>query len=510
MRAHDHRPTRPTPHPAPQVVPDEARETPAAISTDFSQVPARSAGTPLPSEVRRRLEDRWGEDLSGVRVHTGPEAAQSARDLDAVAYTSGEDIVVAGAPDEHLLTHEAAHVVQQRHASRLVPGVSSPGDAAERAADAGLVAVPGGPVAAVQRQVDRRGEKPGVPVGKVEKALTEYLTEIQRVQGGQTLHNTDEVKSAILKLFVGDAMKMASVEAWLSGPVSGTPAALAHEVAKKLPPVVPENRVAHLGIAPAKADPDKRPKNAGEAVGAVIVDSTLTPILRRIGLSDGLRKLVVDGAKSAVASGVLKLVDVAMDQAHLKPEEQGSIHSLVEGWINQQPGKAMERQQEGAGSPYAQVVPPSVAPPVPSAPGEKIIPGPSVPFDFSPSRDAPKPNLKQAGPSEAVLAAARQFDPLLLTPPEVRGTERAGDYLLAGEFAVNAAKLLDDAQKNNRSSAVMSLPVSYRLVKDRPAMFEAIRTIFFAMRAALPYRTRGVSQVVLMVEGHQFYRFELP
>lgn len=508
MRARDHRPTRRKADPVSQVAPDEAHETPAAISTDFSQIPARPAGIPLPSEVRRRLEDRWGEDLSGVRVHTGPEAARSARDLDAVAYTSGEDIVVAGTPDEHLLTHEAAHVVQQRHASRLVPGLSTPGDPAERAADAGSV-VPGGPVAAIQRQADRTSEKPGVPVGKVEKALVEYLTEIQRVQGGQTLHNTDEVKFAILKLFVGDALKMASVQAWLSGPVSGTPSALAHEVAKKLPPVVPENRVAHLGIAQAKADPGKRPKNVGEAVGAVVVDSTLTPILRRLGLSDSLRKLVVDGAKSAVASGMLKLVDVAMDQAHLKPAEQGAIHSLVEGWINQQPGKAMERQPEGAGSPYAQVAPPSVAPPVLSVPGEKIIQGPSVKFDASPVRDAPKPDLKRAGPSEAVLAAARQFDPLLLTPPEVRGTERGGDYLLAGEFAVKAAALLEDAQQKNRSSVDLSLPVSYRLVKDRPAMFEAIRTIFFTMRDILPGRARGVVQIYLMVEGHQFHRFEL-
>ncbi|GAA1033755.1 MULTISPECIES: eCIS core domain-containing protein [Amycolatopsis] len=508
MRAHDHRPTRRKPDPVAQVAPDEVHETPAAVSTDFSQIPARSSGTPLPSEVRHRLEGRWGEDLSGVRVHTGPDAARSARDLDAVAYTSGEDIVVAGTPDEPLLTHEAAHVVQQRHASRLVPGVSSPGDPAERAADAGS-AVPGGPVAAIQRQADRTSEKPGVPVGKVEKALAEYLTEVQRVQGGQTLHNTDEVKSAILKLFVGDALKMASVQAWLSGPVSGTPAVLAHEVAKKLPSVVPENRATHLGISPAKADPDKQPKNAGEAVGAVVVDSTLTPILRRLGLSDSLRKLVVDGAKSAVVSGILKLVDVAMDQAHLKPEEQGSIHSLVEGWINQQPGKAMERQQEGAGSPYAQAVPPSVAPPVPSAPGEKIIPGPSVTFDFSPSRDAPKPNLKPAGPSKAVLDAARRLDPLLLTPPEVRGTERAGDYDLASDFALHVASLLDDAQKNNRSGVDLSLPVSYRLAKDRAAMFQAIRTIFFAMRDALPRRVSQVIQIRVLVEGRQFFTFEL-
>ncbi|WP_246411779.1 eCIS core domain-containing protein [Amycolatopsis dendrobii] len=509
MRAHGHRPRKHSPGPAPRVAPEEAQETPTAAAADFSNIPAHSSGVPLPAEVRRRLEERWGEDLGGVRVHTGPEAARTARDLGAVAYTSGEDIVVAGDPDEHLLRHEAAHVVQQRHASRLVPGVSSPRDPAERAAEAGAVAVPGGRVAAIQRQVDRTGEKAAATRDEVEKVLTAYLQQVQQDQGGQTLHNTDQVKFAVLSLFAGDPVRMASVQAWLSGPVPGTPASFAHAVVRQLPAAIPAGRLEQVRGTPVKPDADKRPKNAGEAAGAVIVDTTLAPILRRMKLSDGLKKLIVDGAKSAVASGLLDLVDTAMAQARITDAERGSIHSAVAGLIKQQPGKPMERQQEGAGSPYAQIVPPSIAPPVPSAPGEQIVKGPSIPFDFSPRKDPPKPALAPAPPSPAVVAAARQFDRLVLTPPEARGTEREGDYALPAEFATTVATLLDDAQKNKRSSVRMDLPASYRAVKDRTALFQEMKKIFFAMRDALPHHASQVVQIYLLVEGRQVYSFEL-
>jgi Domain of unknown function (DUF4157) len=59
-------------------------------------------------------------DFSRVRVHTGARAAESARAVNALAYTVGSDIVFAGgryAPSttsgQRLLAHELAHVIQQ-------------------------------------------------------------------------------------------------------------------------------------------------------------------------------------------------------------------------------------------------------------------------------------------------------------------------------------------------------------------------------------------------------------
>ncbi len=78
------------------------------------------SGAPLPSDVRSFFEPRFGHDFSGVRIHTGDEAARAARGTQARAYTIGRDIVFGAhqyAPGtgegRRLLAHELTHVVQQ-------------------------------------------------------------------------------------------------------------------------------------------------------------------------------------------------------------------------------------------------------------------------------------------------------------------------------------------------------------------------------------------------------------
>jgi len=83
-------------------------------------------GAPLETGLRQDMEQRFGHDFSRVRVHTGAMAEQSARDVNAHAYTLGHAIVFdAGrfAPGTHegrrLLAHELTHVVQQSGASEI-------------------------------------------------------------------------------------------------------------------------------------------------------------------------------------------------------------------------------------------------------------------------------------------------------------------------------------------------------------------------------------------------------
>ena len=80
----------------------------------------RSPGQPLDAATRAYFEPRFGRDFSEVRVHSGSAAAQSARDINANAYTVRENIVFGAgqfAPNQSfgrtLLAHELAHVVQQ-------------------------------------------------------------------------------------------------------------------------------------------------------------------------------------------------------------------------------------------------------------------------------------------------------------------------------------------------------------------------------------------------------------
>lgn len=70
--------------------------------------------------VRHDMESRFGTDFDGVRIHTGPQAARSARAVSAGAYTVGTHIVFDNgrfAPHtddgKRTLAHELAHVVQQ-------------------------------------------------------------------------------------------------------------------------------------------------------------------------------------------------------------------------------------------------------------------------------------------------------------------------------------------------------------------------------------------------------------
>lgn len=93
-----------------------------------------SSGRPLEPALRQDMEQRFGHDFSRVRVHSGDAAEQSARDVNANAYTVGHNIVFGAgqfAPGTHeglrLLAHELTHTIQQQtdENSRLTVGDST-------------------------------------------------------------------------------------------------------------------------------------------------------------------------------------------------------------------------------------------------------------------------------------------------------------------------------------------------------------------------------------------------
>ena len=80
----------------------------------------RSPGRPLDPATRAFMQPRFGHDFSSVRVHTDSRARASARAVNALAYTVGQDVVFgASSSPPHtstgmeLLAHELTHVVQQ-------------------------------------------------------------------------------------------------------------------------------------------------------------------------------------------------------------------------------------------------------------------------------------------------------------------------------------------------------------------------------------------------------------
>lgn len=92
----------------------------AAASASDSLLHSLGAGRPLDPGTRAFFEPRFGHDFSQVRVHADTRAAESARSVNALAYTARRDIVFNDgqyAPStgtgQRLLAHELAHVVQQ-------------------------------------------------------------------------------------------------------------------------------------------------------------------------------------------------------------------------------------------------------------------------------------------------------------------------------------------------------------------------------------------------------------
>ncbi len=125
---------------------------------------ARSGGQALDGAVQAQMSNEMGQDFSGVRVHTDGEAHALNEQLNAKAFTTGQDIFFrsgayspGSSGGQELLAHELTHVVQQ--STGAVGGgdggmrVNAPGDQFEQEADAvakAVIAAPSAP--SVQRQ----------------------------------------------------------------------------------------------------------------------------------------------------------------------------------------------------------------------------------------------------------------------------------------------------------------------------------------------------------------------
>jgi len=107
--------------PASRATPESsaAQSLPSSVPPIVHEV-LRSPGHPLDPATRAFMEPRFGHDFSRVRVHADARAAESARSVNALAYTVGRDLVFASnlyAPQtdgRRLLAHELVHVVQQQ------------------------------------------------------------------------------------------------------------------------------------------------------------------------------------------------------------------------------------------------------------------------------------------------------------------------------------------------------------------------------------------------------------
>ena len=98
------------------------RQDEGAVSTDLeaSIQGAKGSGLSLNDSIRQPMEEAFGADFSGVKIHTDAQSDQLNRSIQAKAFTTGKDVFFRqGAYDpgsqggQELLAHELTHVVQQ-------------------------------------------------------------------------------------------------------------------------------------------------------------------------------------------------------------------------------------------------------------------------------------------------------------------------------------------------------------------------------------------------------------
>ena len=125
------------------VTPNIASGVPSVVHDVLS-----SSGQPLDTQTRSFMEPRFSHDFSQVRVHTDERAAESARSVNALAYTVGQDLVFGQghydprtSEGKQLLAHELTHVVQQNSSIAVEGAVEGSTSPLEREADAAAQAV---------------------------------------------------------------------------------------------------------------------------------------------------------------------------------------------------------------------------------------------------------------------------------------------------------------------------------------------------------------------------------
>ncbi len=134
----------------------------------------RGGGHTLDESIAAKAGDVMGQDFSNVRIHTDSNADNLSRQLNAKAFTTGNDIFFqegtynpTSSDGQHLISHELTHVVQQG-ASSGIPApsiqnkmtVNDPNDQYEVEADSVADMVMNSPD--VQRQGDFEEEEEDV------------------------------------------------------------------------------------------------------------------------------------------------------------------------------------------------------------------------------------------------------------------------------------------------------------------------------------------------------------
>lgn len=94
---------------------------------------SKGSGQKMADGPLSEMNQSFGADFSGVRIHTGSEAVQMNKDLGARAFTNGSDVYFnegqynpSSNDGKHLLAHELTHTIQQKAVSENIQKADDP------------------------------------------------------------------------------------------------------------------------------------------------------------------------------------------------------------------------------------------------------------------------------------------------------------------------------------------------------------------------------------------------
>ncbi len=176
----------------------------------------QSTGQPLEKDTRGFMESRFGHDFSRVRIHTDSKAIQSARAVNALAYTVGQEIVFETgqyAPKTNagrrLLGHELAHTLQQLSGAGSNALTLSRDTSAEHEADRAAQEVDGSRAVPLPRIATSNAlmRQPS-PVDQTAQSIIDAASDQQREL---RLRAIDVVQRIVNQYFAADATKISSI-----------------------------------------------------------------------------------------------------------------------------------------------------------------------------------------------------------------------------------------------------------------------------------------------------------
>jgi len=170
-------------------------DAPSSLPPSVTEAMQSGGGEPLPETSRAQMENALGADLEGVRIHTSSLAARAAHDINAKAFTVGQNIYFGTGqyqPDaqtgQHLLAHELTHTVQQTNGRSLIQPdalISQPDDPLEREAEtvANMVGQENQAAVSFQQSAPTQPRLATKPI--VQRAWYDVITEGAEWVGGQ-------------------------------------------------------------------------------------------------------------------------------------------------------------------------------------------------------------------------------------------------------------------------------------------------------------------------------------